>query len=57
MPDPLRAAFKHLAFIEDLRPDYVRGLKPADDAMVAACKTAYTTIRSATDPILARQRS
>ncbi len=57
VPDPLRAAFKHLAFIEDLRPDYVRGLKPVDDGMVAACKTAYTGIRSATDAILARHRS
>lgn len=55
-PDQLRAAFKHLAFIEDLRPDHVRGPKPVDYAMAAACKTAYTAIRSATDPILGRQR-
>lgn len=57
VPDRLRAAFKHLAFIENLRPDYVRGPKPVDDAMIAACRTAYAGIRNATDPILARQRS
>ena len=57
VPDRLRAAFKHLAFIEDLRPDYVRGPKPVDGAMVAACEAAYTAIRTATDTILARDRS
>jgi hypothetical protein len=57
VPDELRAAFKHLAFIEDLRPDYVRGPMPIDDAMVATCRTAYAAIRRETDTILARERS
>jgi hypothetical protein len=57
VPDELRAAFKHLAFIEGLRPDYVRGPKPVDDATRAACKTAYAGIRRDTDTILAQKRS
>lgn len=57
VPDELRAAFSHLAFMEDLRPDYVRGPKPVDDATLAACETAYAGIRRDTDTILARKRS
>jgi len=57
VPDELRAAFKHLAFIEELRPGYVRGPKPVDDATLTACETAYAAIRRDTDPILARKRS
>lgn len=53
VPDELRAAFRHLAFIEDLRPDYVRGPKPVDDATLAACEAAYSGIRRDTDTILA----
>lgn len=54
VPDELRAAFKHLAFIEDLRPDYVRGSKPVDYAILTACEAAYADIRRDTDAILAR---
>jgi hypothetical protein len=57
VPDELRAAFKHLAFIEGLRPDYVRGPKLVDDATRALCETAYADIRRDTDTILARKRS
>jgi hypothetical protein len=57
VPDALRAAFRHLAFIEGLRPDYVRGPKPVDDATRAMCGTAYAAIRRDTDAILGRNNS
>ncbi len=56
VPDPLRRAFGHLAFIENLRPAYVRGPEPVDATLAAACKTAYAAIRSETDAILAGER-
>jgi hypothetical protein len=57
VPEPLRAAFKQLAFIEDLRANYVRGPEPIDGAILTACEAAYAGIRAATDTILARERS
>ena len=56
VPDELRAAFKNLALIEDLRTDYVRGNKPADSALLNAWRAAYAEIRRDTDPILSRER-
>ena len=57
VPDELRAAFVHLALIENMRTDYVRGNKPADTAILNACRVAYAGICRDTDPILARERS
>lgn len=55
VPDELRAAFKNLALIEDLRTDYVRGNKSADAALLNAWRAAYAGIRHDTDPILTRE--
>jgi hypothetical protein len=55
VPDELNAAFKHLALIEDLRTDYVRGNKVADSALLNACRTAYAGILRDTDSLLARE--
>ena len=54
VPAELQAAFKHLAHIEELRTDYVRGNKDAKPAMLDACAAAYAGIRGDTDPILAQ---
>ena len=55
VPNELRSAFTHLALIEDLRTDYVRGNKPADTAILNACRAAYAGIRRDTDSILVRE--
>src|SRR5258706_14606556 len=57
VPDQLRAAFKNLALIEDLRTDYVRGNKSADSAMLDAWRAAYAGILRDTDSLLARERA
>ena len=54
VPAELQAAFSYLAYIEDLRNDYVRGNKPADRAMLDTLAVAYAGIRGDTDPILER---
>jgi hypothetical protein len=44
VPEEMRAAFEHLALIENMRPDYVRGDKSLDAGMLAACDRAYRGI-------------
>lgn len=55
VPGELRVAFAHLAHLEGLRTDYVRGNRQADRAMLDACAAAYSGIRGETDPLLARR--
>ncbi len=55
VPDELRAAFTHLALIEEMRTDYVRGEKFLDAAMLDACNGAYRGICDDTTPLLTRQ--
>ena len=55
VPEALRAAFRHLALIEDMRTDYVRGEKRLDAAMLDACNAAYRGICDDTKPLLARR--
>jgi hypothetical protein len=50
----MRAAFTHLALIEDMRTDYVRGDKFLDAAMLAKLDAAYCGICDDTKPLLAR---
>jgi hypothetical protein len=54
VPAELRAAFRHLALIEEMRTDYVRGDKFLDAAMLDACNAAYRGIRVDTTPLLTR---
>lgn len=51
-PNVLQEAFKQLKFIEDLRPDFVRGPKPLDRDTAEACDKAYAEIRRSTERIL-----
>lgn len=52
LPAAMQEAFRHLALLEDLRPEFVRGPKTLDPAMTEACRTAYAGIRARTDSIL-----
>ncbi len=52
VPGELRAAFGHLALIEEMRTDYVRGDKFLDAAMLDACNGAYRGICDDTAPLL-----
>ena len=55
VPAELHAAFAHLALIEEMRTDYVRGDKFLDAAMLAACNAAYRGICDDTAPLLAQE--
>jgi hypothetical protein len=55
VPNELKMAFQHLAMIEDLRTDYVRGSKRFDAATLAVCNAAFHGICADTGPILARE--
>jgi len=52
VPNELRAAFKHLALIEEMRTNYVRGDKLLDAAMLNGCNAAYRGICDDTMPLL-----
>lgn len=52
LPPAMQQAFKHLALLEDLRPDVVRGSRVLDSAMAQTCRTAYAEIRICTDAIV-----
>ncbi|OGA20514.1 MAG: hypothetical protein A3I02_04645 [Betaproteobacteria bacterium RIFCSPLOWO2_02_FULL_67_26] len=52
LPPALREAFQHLALLEDLRPEFVRGPGTLDRAMVEACSRAYAGIRACTDSLV-----
>lgn len=51
LPPAMRVAFKHLALLEDLRAEFVRGPGVLDRAMAEACSRAYAGIRDCTDSI------
>jgi hypothetical protein len=55
VPGELRAAFSHLALIEEMRTDYVRGDKLLDATMLDACHAAYRGICDDTTPLLTRR--
>lgn len=48
LPPDMRQAFRRLAFIEDLRPEYVRGARCLDCATAEACRVAYAEICACT---------
>lgn len=52
IPLQMQEAFGHLAFLEDLRPDFVRGARILDDAGAAACRAAYAGICALTTSLL-----
>lgn len=52
LPPAMQEAFRHLALLEDLRPEFVRGLAVLDVAMARKCIEAYEAIRARTDSIL-----
>lgn len=52
VPEKMREPFRDLAFLENLRPDYVRGARTLDSNTAAACAAAYKRIRTATGHIL-----
>lgn len=52
LPVDMAHAFKHLAFLEDLRPEFVRGPGALDEGMVEACRAAYAEIREKTDSVI-----
>ena len=57
VPAELHAAFRHLALIEEMRTDYVRGDKFLDAASLDACNAAYRGIRDDTATLLRRRAS
>jgi hypothetical protein len=52
VPGEMQASFIHLALIEDMRTDYVRGAKLLDTAALDACNAAYRGIYDDTGPLL-----
>lgn len=52
LPQNMQQVFKRLAFIEDLRAEYVRGPKPLGGETAGACHAAYAEIRRETQRIL-----
>ena len=55
IPEELRAAFIHLALIEELRTEYVRGQKLFDVSGLQVCDTAYRGICDDTMLLLNRE--
>jgi hypothetical protein len=55
VPNELKRAFHHLAMIEDLRQDYVRGSKRFDTATLVACNAAFGAICADTESVLAQE--
>lgn len=52
LPAEMKRAFARLAFLENLRTDFVRGARVLDAAGAAACRTAYAEICAMTAPLL-----
>lgn len=52
VPTPLAASFVQLAFIENLRPDIVRGPVEMNRAIAERAKAAYGAVRRETDAVL-----
>lgn len=52
LPGEMKQAFRHLAYLEDLRPEFVRGPRMIDHATAEACRTAYAEICTRTEAIL-----
>lgn len=52
VPAALKAAFEELAFIENLRPDFVRGTKSVDADTARRAQAAYARIRADTVAVL-----
>jgi len=52
VPDKLKASFRHLALIESMRADYVRGDKLLDAAALANCNAAYRGVCDDTRALL-----
>lgn len=53
-PDEVQAMFAPLAFIENLRPEYVRGPSKLTPELVQACRRAHADIVARSGAILAR---
>jgi hypothetical protein len=51
-PDGLAAAFRSLAYIENLRPDYVRGAQPMTQEVARVAAESYAIITRDTEKIL-----
>jgi hypothetical protein len=54
VPLEIRTAFRHLAYIEDLRPAYVRGDRFLDADALHGCSAAYRGICNETAPLIER---
>ncbi|OGA45704.1 MAG: hypothetical protein A2W72_08665 [Burkholderiales bacterium RIFCSPLOWO2_12_67_14] len=54
-PESLKASFTALAFIENLRPDIVRGPKRLDAPAAQRALDAYTLIKRDTNSVLGRK--
>jgi hypothetical protein len=55
VPGVLCAAFRHLALIEEMRTEFVRGDRFLDAATLDACNAAYRGICDDTIPLLTRR--
>ena len=55
IPGPLAESFRELAFIENLRPDFVRGSASMDRATAERAKAAHARVKLDTDSILGEQ--
>lgn len=56
LPEEVRVLFRHLKFIEDLRPEYVRGPNVLTPELAGACRSAYEEIVAGTTAILQRRK-
>lgn len=57
LPPDMQRAFENLAFLENLRPEFVRGPRVADAALAEACSRAYAEIVARTGVFLNARRS
>lgn len=56
LPQEVHVLLRHLKFIEDLRPEYVRGSNGLTPELAGACRGAYEEIVAGTTAILERRR-
>lgn len=55
VPAPLAESFRELAFIENLRPDFVRGPANMDRATAERAQAAHAHVKRDTDAVLGKQ--
>lgn len=53
-PEELRSAFDRLSYIEELRPEFVRGPKLLTQEQVAECRAAHAEVTARTNQVFKR---